>query len=660
MSKTLILCNCSNSMNLDTAHLTAHPTAQGEITCSKIHSGLCTTQTQAAADLITAAGGGENALIACQQEQDFFVELAAELETQTPQFVDLRDRAGWSDEAAQAGPKMAALLADALRPQAQTKTFDITSEGQCLILGAPDVALAAADQLQDFLSVTVLLPSGTTAPEERRYDVVAGHVKRVTGALGNFAVEIDALQQLDPSGRGALRFGEARDGANTICDIILDLRGAPALVPAPEKREGYLKADPKSLPAVAAAILEASHLVGTFEKPLYLSLEPSICAHARAEQTGCTKCLDVCPTSAIRPAGNHVDIDPNICAGCGSCAALCPSGAITYDDPPTSAIFARLHALADAYRAAGGIAPRLLVHDRNFGAEMIALAARHERGLPAAVIPLDLERISGFGHAETLAALASGFASVDILVAPTTDRGALDSEMQLAQALSGAPDRLRLIEPQDPTALCDLLYTAHPVALRTNPVLPLGNRRQVTRLAVKALRDDSTAFALPENAPYGSVQVNKDTCTLCLSCASLCPAGALGDNPDKPQLRFQEDACLQCGLCTQVCPENAISLVPQFNPSDSALSQQIVHEEEPFDCIECGTPFGVKSTIERIIEKLEGKHPMFATSDAAKMIRMCDDCRVNAQFHQDNNPFAAGQRPATRTSDDYFSKRRDH
>ena len=657
MSKTLILCNCSKSMSLNSEAFDS----VGSVKCTKVHTELCGAQAQRAAELLQTADEPENTCVACTQEQTFFAELADDLSLPEPTFVDLRNRAGWSDEAEAAGPKMAALLADGLRETPGTKTFDITSEGLCLIIGPEEAALAAARDLTAFLSVTVLLTPGSEAPEDRDFDVIAGQLKRASGALGSFSVEIDALQQIDPSGRGPLTFGEPRNGAKTTCDILLDLRGETSLFPAPEKREGYLLADPKSLPATHAAILEASHLVGTFEKPLYLSLEPSVCAHSRASQTGCTKCLDACPTSAIRPAGDHIDIDPNICAGCGSCAALCPSGAINYDDPPVSALFARMNGLAAAYHTVGGEAPRLLVHDRSFGAKLIALAARHDRGLPAKVIPMDLERVSGFGHTEMLAALASGFAGVDVLAAPTTDRGAIDSELLLAQALSGDNDALRILAPEEPSALCDALYSAVSGLEPTAPILPLGNRRQVTRLAVKALRGaQDDPLPLPENAPYGAVLVDKDACTLCLSCASLCPSGALGDNPDKPQLRFQEDACLQCGLCANVCPENAISLVPQMNTSDAALSQQVVHEEEPFDCVECGTPFGVKSTIERIVEKLEGKHAMFATSDAARMIRMCDDCRVNAQFHQQSNPFAGDERPQVRTSEDYFTKRRDH
>ena len=154
--------------------------------------------------------------------------------------------------------------------------------------------------------------------------------------------------------------------------------------------------------------------------------------------------------------------------------------------------------------------------------------------------------------------------------------------------------------------------------------------------------------------------IDLDACTLCLSCASLCPSGALGDNPEKPQLRFQEDACLQCGLCANVCPERAITLEPRFDTSKAAFAQQVLKEEEPYACIECGKPFGVKSTVERIVAKLEGQHSMFSISDNTRLIRMCDDCRVRAQYHDDSAPFRLGERPKVRTTDDYLNERKKH
>lgn len=651
MQKSLILCDCMGSQSLDPEAIAKSTGAA----CSKVHTALCTRQLSLAAEAMQAG----DAVIACQQEQVVFAELAEELGVDTPGFVDLRDRAGWSDQGDAAGPKMAALAAEALMIAAPVRSVDVVSEGVCLMIGAGDVILPLADSLSGALSVTALITDGSEFPVSRQYDALRGSLKRISGALGGFDIEIDALEQVEPGGRGGFAATPARDGGKSSCDIVLDLTGGTPFVQAPEKREGYLRADPKDPLAVARLALDAVQLVGTFEKPLYVRLDETLCAHSRAGQAACSNCLDHCPTGAITSAGDTVAIDPMICAGCGACSALCPSTAITYEDPPLSQLLARMEVLARSYRAAGGAAPRLLIHDAH-GAEMIRLAARFGRGLPADVIPLELPVISGVGHAEMLAALSHGFATVDVVLAPRSERDALLRELDLAQAIAG-PGKLRLIDEADPDRLSDVLYDVEKPSPLAAPVLPLGNRRQVARLAAQALNPEAEApLSLPDTAPYGAVVVDSDACTLCLSCVSLCPSGALVDNPDMPQLRFQEDACLQCGLCSNICPEQAITLKPRLNLDDSALTQVVLNEEEPFACVECGSLFGVKSTVERIMEKLAGNHSMFANETAARMIQMCDNCRVNAQFHSEDNPFKGADKPRVRTTDDYFSKRRDH
>ena len=649
MSKTLLVCDCLGSQKVDSAGLA---TATGHA-CRTCYSSLCTDQIDIAAKAIAQG----DVVIACQQEAHRFLALAEDIDANAPDFVDIRDRAGWTDDTGDVTPKMAALIAEAaLTPPAQ-KSFDIVSEGTCLIVGATDVALAAAEKLSEVLSVTVLLAPGTDILPSQNYDTVAGTLHQASGTLGRFEVRINAFQQSVTGGRGTPAMTPPRDGAVSECDIILDLRGGTPLFPAPEKRDGYVRADPGSPVAVADAVFAASQLVGTFEKPFYVRLEPSLCAHSRAEKPACSNCLNLCPTGAITSAGEHVSIDPMICAGCGACSAVCPSGAISYDAPSSDFTFRRINTLASSYRAAGGKDAALLVHDEH-GAEMIGLAARFGRGLPAHVIPLQVDALAGFGHAEMVGALASGFARVDILLAPKTERDALEPQAELANAIS--PAKVALLDIADPDALSDHLFGQAQTPAITAPILPLGSRRQVARLSAKALNPDATTLPLPDNAPYGAVIVDTDACTLCLACASLCPSGALGDNADLPQLRFQEDACLQCGLCANVCPEKAITLQPQFDLTDAALSQTVLNEEEPFACIECGSLFGVKSTVERITEKLAGNHAMFANPDAIRMIQMCDNCRINAQYHSDNNPFAAGERPRPRTTDDYLSKRKDH
>lgn len=651
MAKSLILCDCMGTQTVDPEAIAG----VCDVACSRVHTALCTTQIMSAAKLMEEG----DTIIACQQERVRFEEFAEEIGVESPGFVDLRDRAGWSEQGADAAPKMAALVAEALLPATAVRSLDVVSEGICFIMGPGDVALPLAEQLADALTVTVLITDEVEPPVSRSFDAVGGRLRRVSGALGGFEILIDALQQIAPGGRGAFGWSAPQDGARSTCDLVIDVTGDVSMVPAPEKREGYLRADPRDQLAVQSVAFEAVQLIGTFEKPLYIRLDETLCAHSRAGQVGCSNCLDICPTGAITPDGDQVAIDPMICAGCGACAALCPSTAITYEDPPVGHVLSRVRTLAESFQAAGGTAPRLLVHDAH-GAEMIRLAARFGRGLPADVIPLELGVVSGFGHAEMLGALAHGFATVDVLIGAATERDALLREQALAEAMAG-PGRVTLLDEADPDLMSDALYMAETKPVTSSPVLPLGNRRQIARLSAQALNPDIDApLPLPDGAPYGAVLVDTDACTLCLSCVSLCPSGALIDNPDMPQLRFQEDACLQCGICRTICPENAITLTPQMDTSEAALSQRVLNEEEPFACIECGALYGVKSTVERIMEKLAGSHPMFASSEQARIIQMCDDCRVNAQFQIKGNPFAGAEKPRVRTTDDYLSKRRDH
>ena len=115
-------------------------------------------------------------------------------------------------------------------------------------------------------------------------------------------------------------------------------------------------------------MLKVTDLVGEFEKPLYVSYDAGICAHARSQKVGCTNCLDNCPTGAITPDGDHVAIDAAMCGGCGNCSAVCPTGAVSYAYPQRGDLVARLGMLLETYREAGGTRPVVLFHDEKHGA----------------------------------------------------------------------------------------------------------------------------------------------------------------------------------------------------------------------------------------------------------------------------------------------------
>jgi ferredoxin len=167
-------------------------------------------------------------------------------------------------------------------------------------------------------------------------------------------------------------------------------------------------------------------------------------------------------------------------------------------------------------------------------------------------------------------------------------------------------------------------------------------------------------IALPNGAPFGAVEIDVAGCTLCLACVAACPTGALGDDPERPLLRFSEDACVQCGLCKATCPEKVISLKPQLDFRAATALSRVLKEEEPFHCIRCGKPFGVKSTIERVTEKLAGQHWMYAQgSKRLDALKMCEDCRAAAMIEDDFDPHGAPLRPNVRTTDDYLREREE-
>jgi len=518
--------------------------------------------------------------------------------------------------------------------------------------------------------VLIKPPGGLSPQRVTDFPVVKGNIRQAKGYLGAFELTVDDYATPNPSSRGELTFGPARNGATSHCDIVVDLSGGAPLFPAADLRDGYLRADPGDPAAVLRAVLKARDLTGTFDKPRYITFTEDLCAHSRSKIVGCRRCLDLCPTGAIAPNGDHVAIDPHICAGCGQCAAACPTGAAAYALPPSDALLRKLRALLGAYREAGGQQAVVMFHDAEHGLELIDALARHGDGLPAKVLPVQVNEVTQVGLESIAASFAYGASAVRFLIRakPRHDVAGLAKTIALVQPiLSGlgfAGARVATIETDDPDALGSALraIAAMDGAAKPATFSAVGLKRDVVRHALRELHAAAPApvdiVPLPQGAPFGTVEVNVAGCTLCLSCVSACPTGALSDDPEKPTLRFAEDACVQCGLCQATCPEKVISLKPQIDFRSATAMSRIIKQEEPFECIRCGKPFGVKSSVERVAAKLEGSHWMFANSKKRlDVIKMCADCRVNVMAEEQFDPFAGPKRASVRTTDDYLRER---
>ena len=565
---------------------------------------------------------------------------------------------------------MAALLAEAAHVSTPARLITLTSNGVCLVYGAGQAALDAAAAIADRMSVSVLLSDAADAlpPTTATVPIAKGIIRKASGRLGAFDIEVDGYAAVLPSARGKLDFALPRNGAKSTCDVIVDLTGRAPLFPDIARRDGYLRADPSRPGEMWKVLLDATSFVGEFEKPIYVAYDAGICAHARSAKVGCSKCLDSCPTGAIAPDGDHVKIDAALCGGCGMCAAVCPTGAASYSYPQRSDLLARLQILLATYRGAGGARPILLLHEEKHGSALIAALARLGNGLPPNVLPVACHTVTSIGHETLAAALALGAEQVVLLgsEAHRDEMAALDGEVALTRAfLSGLGyqgERLHVVTSDDPDAVSAALASLTPVtAIAAEAFNFAGSKREIARMAISKLHAAAPApvahIPLPAGAPYGRIAIKTDGCTLCLACVGACPANALADHPDKPQVSFTEAACVQCGICVATCPEKVITLAPGYAFASSALSPEILHGEAPFHCISCNKPFGTQATITRVIEKLKGRHAMFQNEAQLRLIQMCDTCRIVTLSETGNDPYRVGERPRVITTDDYIAAR---
>lgn len=682
MTTEFKVCNCNRTIPLDQSSGAQFGAALDTAPLT-IASEMCRREV---GSYLNVLDGVNDVVVACTQERALFIELAQQKQTVAPlRFVNIRETGGWGAQAKNALPKMAALLAAAALPEPEpVPVVDYQSAGHMLIVGPAERVLPWAQRLNTQLDVSVLMTNSRgqqQLPQDRLFPVFSGDVVQVDGWLGAFDVKwnqsnpidletctrcnacidicpenaIDLTYQIDldkcTSHRdcvkacaaiGAIDFTRTQAQRSGKFDLIFDLSDQPLLT-LHQPPQGYFASGADAMQQAEDA-LKLTQMIGEFTKPKFFVYKEKLCAHGRNGKVGCTSCIDVCSAEAVSHNGNQIKVNPNLCVGCGACTTVCPSGALAYAYPRATDIGLRLKTMLNTYAKAGGQQPALLLHNQERGAELIRQLGRLARaegklnGVPAGVIPVELHHGASTGIDVWLTAIAYGATHLAIL---TTSQDApqyvtaLQQQIVIAQTiLTGLGYdgvHFSLIKAQTAALLDAKLGAIIPAQIPAQRALfnVAVDKRSTLELAIAHLKTHAPLvveeIALPAGSLYGQVLVNKDACTLCMSCVGACPESALTDNANQPQLRFIEKNCVQCGLCETTCPENAITLLPRLLLTDSAKQPVVLNEAQPFHCIRCEKPFGTAQMIENMISKLS-LHGAF--SGNIDRLKMCSDCRV--------------------------------
>jgi ferredoxin len=415
-------------------------------------------------------------------------------------------------------------------------------------------------------------------------------------------------------------------------DLVLDLQSSPSYA-GTELPLGYY-APRENNAALEDALAELPVMRGRFTKPSFTGLQQEQCLHGRSEERDCRRCVEICPVGAVSSEGGRIVFDPVLCQGCGGCALVCPADAVRMrvrqEVRP---------AIAD-FVSGGRERPRplsLVLQDSLVDPDALRLPDDRR-------IIYRIEEIADAGLDTMLAALAYGADSVTLVCSGKRAAGIRDALREqvvlgrtILREIGMQEDRVRFTFARQDGQM-EMIgdesgttgYAPLPVPAATfDPGL---DRRSLIRLAVEHLckvsGNERTSIPLPENTPFGTIEIEADSCSLCMSCVGTCPPGALAADGEVPRITLVESECHQCGLCLAVCPEEAIRLQPRILISQAAATTAaVLVEEEPFSCIECGVPFASPAMIRRMEEKLAG-HWMYGTDRQVRRLKMCRTCRT--------------------------------
>jgi len=464
----------------------------------------------------------------------------------------------------------------------------------------------------------------------------------VEGRLGNFQITLEPDSKTN---------GGTQNRFSLVADQLVVLTKAP---PSGVKRRTGIhllsSTESKILEETATQVRE---LVGHFHKPVHLTYDQDICAGGDKGIETCGHCISYCPYDAIsRQTENRlrIQVDHLTCEGCGACVSACPTSALQFTEPSPQEIYARMAALLESSKEKqGNVEPPVIVfHCEEMGRKVLETAGEIPLPYSSGVLPVEVPCLRYVSESNMLAAFSLGAAGVGLLGCencPNGERELLYQKYDFTKLVLHnfelGQERVRIVTVEEGME-ADAIGSVNEFVsqLSDAPLAPswstprqTGNREIMAEVLESFLEQtgkEPGTMKLSPDLPFALAEVEESGCTLCRSCANVCPTNAFKFEEENNSLYFKHINCVGCGLCEQVCPENVVTLKRELFLEKPTLDYKKVVEDEMIACAKCGKPYINRRALEAVESKLfeieSLKHTF--SGDRKNILKMCPDCRT--------------------------------
>ena len=394
--------------------------------------------------------------------------------------------------------------------------------------------------------------------------------------------------------------------------------------PSPKERIGVFDPNLSSINEVVKILKDN---INSFSYRKFTTYDKTICQYDGRREVICSKCEEVCPTVAITKddTTKTLTFSQVDCHGCGGCISVCPSGALDYT--PTNK--ESLYEISKFYKET-----HPLIIPSKMSLDNLSIDLK-ENVLPFAI---DGEK---FLHEGTLLTLLQISGSQLIFYSDFLSKGTKDAIRILNDIYQKKyqKDAVLIAMNEDELALA-----LKEVSFVENSYFNFNQdgfkKREVFshRLQKIVGNDDLGVVKTGEHIHYAKVEVNQDTCTLCLVCVGACNVGALVADASDNTLRINPSICTACGYCEVSCPETNCLTIKQdiIELKPTWFKESVLAQDKLFACVECGVEFATTKAIEKIASKMA---TIFA-SDPVKVrsLYCCANCKpkIMMQSYFDN------------------------